>query len=207
MSAHPTAVLSGVHDVMAAELLAAAAETNAGAREMTRELNDLLTTAYIHNRRAERLNDAAIQVTMFGAHDVAALIGRFAAEEMEAAEEFEAVGASCIRGMHSFGYMSEAEQRFIRRKKFEEAISTKFGPEYARTTEAFVFGLRPVYEQVFAPGSAAERFLDRYQAALTLTPFRTCAATAVGVLQQGLLSVDTLLGCRQQIKMLLHVRG
>ena len=124
MSAHPTAVLSGVHDVMAAELLAAAAETNAGAREMTRELNDLLTTAYIHNRRAERLNDAAIQVTMFGAHDVAALIGRFAAEEMEAAEEFEAVGASCIRGMHSFGYMSEAEQRFIRRKKFEEGMST-----------------------------------------------------------------------------------
>ena len=60
-------------------------------------------------------------------------------------------------------------EREKRRKKFEDAISTKYGPEYARTTEAFVFGLRPVYEQVFAPGSAAERFLDRYQAALTLT--------------------------------------
>jgi adenylosuccinate synthase len=29
-------------------------------------------------------------------------------------------------------------------------------------------GLQPVYEQVFAPGSPAARFLDRYAAALTL---------------------------------------
>jgi exodeoxyribonuclease V gamma subunit len=60
-------------------------------------------------------------------------------------------------------------EREKRRKKFEEAVSGRFGPDYARMTEAFVFGLRPVYEQVFAPGSAAERFLDRFQAALTLT--------------------------------------
>ena len=124
MPAHPTSVLSGVHDVMAAELLAAAAETNEGARELVGGLNDMLVTAYIHDRRAERLNDAAIRATMFGAHDVAALVGRFAAEEMEAADEFRAVGASCVRGMHSFGYMSEAEQRFLQRKKFEEGMST-----------------------------------------------------------------------------------
>lgn len=123
LTPHPVEVLAGVHDVMAAELLAAAAETNSGAQQLVNDLNDTLTTAYVHRMRAGRLNDAAVRSTMSGAHQVASVIGRFAAEEMEAADEFEAVGAGTIRGMHSFGYMSPAEIRFMRRKKFEEGMS------------------------------------------------------------------------------------
>ena len=56
-----------------------------------------------------------------------------------------------------------------RREKFESTVrGGTWGPDYARSTEAFVYGLQPIYEQVFAPGSAAARFLDRYAAALTL---------------------------------------
>jgi len=56
-----------------------------------------------------------------------------------------------------------------RREKFESTVrGGTWGPDYARSTEAFVYGLQPIYEQVFAPGSAAVRFLDRYAAALTL---------------------------------------
>lgn len=57
-----------------------------------------------------------------------------------------------------------------RREKFEQTIrGGTWGRDYTRSTEAFVYGLQPVYEQVFAPGSPAARFLDRYAAALTLT--------------------------------------
>jgi len=56
-----------------------------------------------------------------------------------------------------------------RRERFENLIrGGAWGPDYARSTEALVYGLRPVYEQVFAPGSPLVRFLDRYAAALTL---------------------------------------
>jgi exodeoxyribonuclease V gamma subunit len=57
-----------------------------------------------------------------------------------------------------------------RREKFENTIrGGAWGRDYSRSTEAFVYGLQPVYEQVFAPGSPAARFLDRYATALTLT--------------------------------------
>ena len=56
-----------------------------------------------------------------------------------------------------------------RREKFEATIrGSTWSPDYARSTEAFVYGLQPAYEQVFAPGSPAVRFLDRSAAALTL---------------------------------------
>lgn len=57
-----------------------------------------------------------------------------------------------------------------RRDAFEKTVrGGAWGPDYARSSEAFVYGLQPIYEQVFAPGSPATRFLDRYLAALTLT--------------------------------------
>ena len=57
-----------------------------------------------------------------------------------------------------------------RREKFENTVrGGTWGPDYARSSEAFVYGLQPAYEQVFKPGSPAARFLDRYAAALTLT--------------------------------------
>jgi hypothetical protein len=40
---------------------------------------------------------------------------------------------------------------------------------YPRTTEALVYGLAPVFEQVFAAGSRELAFLDRFIALLTLT--------------------------------------
>jgi exodeoxyribonuclease V gamma subunit len=56
-----------------------------------------------------------------------------------------------------------------RREKFETTVrGGTWGPDYARSTEAFVYGLQPVYEQVFAQDSPATRFLDRYALALTL---------------------------------------
>jgi exodeoxyribonuclease V gamma subunit len=56
-----------------------------------------------------------------------------------------------------------------RREKFQDLVGGgKWGPDYARSSEAFVYGLKPVYEKVFPPGSAAARFLDRYVAALAL---------------------------------------
>jgi exodeoxyribonuclease V gamma subunit len=55
-----------------------------------------------------------------------------------------------------------------RREKFEGTVRGKWGPDYARSSEAFVYGLKPVYEEVFSPGSAAARFLDRFVAALAL---------------------------------------
>ncbi len=69
------------------------------------------------------------------------------------------------RGLFSLG----ETPRDKRREKFETNVrGGKWGPEYARSSEAFVYGLKPVYEDVFPPGSAAARFLDRYVAALTL---------------------------------------
>lgn len=57
-----------------------------------------------------------------------------------------------------------------RREKFEATVRPKHqGRDYADSTEAFVYGLAPVYEQIFTPGSPAVRYLDRYAAALTLT--------------------------------------
>jgi exodeoxyribonuclease V gamma subunit len=58
-----------------------------------------------------------------------------------------------------------------RREKFDDFVRPKFrnpGRDYAHSTEAFVYGLQPIYEQVFPPNSPATRFLDRYAAALTL---------------------------------------
>jgi len=56
-----------------------------------------------------------------------------------------------------------------RREKFEKTTrGGQWGPDYARSTEAFVYGLKPAYGEVFPPGSPATRFLDRYLAALVL---------------------------------------
>lgn len=122
--AHPNERLAAVQDVMAAEVLAAAAKSDAGARDLVDAVNDALTTSYIHRMRVDRLNGAAVRATMAGSHNVAQLLGRFAGQEAEAADEFEAVGVATIRGTHSFGYLSEAERRFLSRKKFEEGLST-----------------------------------------------------------------------------------
>lgn len=122
--AHPNERLAAVQDVMAAEVLAAAAKSDAGARDLVDAVNDALTTSYIHRMRVDRLSGAAVRATMAGSHNVAQLLGRFAGQEAEAADEFEAVGVATIRGTHSFGYLSEAERRFLSRKKFEEGLST-----------------------------------------------------------------------------------
>jgi hypothetical protein len=56
-----------------------------------------------------------------------------------------------------------------RREKFEKFIrGSQWGPDYADSTEAFVYGLKPVFGEIFPPGSPATRFLDRYLAALAL---------------------------------------
>lgn len=57
-----------------------------------------------------------------------------------------------------------------RREKFEKTVrGGSWGPDYARSAEAFVYGLQPVFDQVFPPGSPTVRFLDRFAASLTLT--------------------------------------
>jgi hypothetical protein len=109
---------------MAAELLASAARVDPEANELKNGLNTLLGTAYIHRKRGERLSDAAVQATLGGAHDAAAVIGRAAAEELEAAAEHEAVTMGAVRGMHAFGFMTADEQKFIQRKKFEEGMTS-----------------------------------------------------------------------------------
>lgn len=121
---HPAQHTAAIHDVMAAELLASAARVDPGAKELKDGINTLLGTAYIHRKRSERLSDAAVQATLGGAHDAAAVIGRAAAEELEAAAEHEAVAMGAVRGMHSFGFMTADEQRFIQRKKFEEGMTS-----------------------------------------------------------------------------------
>jgi hypothetical protein len=109
---------------MAAELLASAARVDPEANELKNGLNTLLGTAYIHRKRGERLSDAAVQATLGGAHDAAAVIGRAAAEELEAAAEHEAVAMGAVRGMHAFGFMTADEQKFLQRKKFEEGMTS-----------------------------------------------------------------------------------
>lgn len=148
----PAERLAGVHDVMAAEMLSAAAQTNAGARQLVDDLNDTLTTAYIHRNRSRALHNSAVKATLAGAHDVAALVGRFAAEEDEAADEYEAVASSCVRGMHGFGYMSPAEVRFIQRKKFEEGMST------GQAEEVFSKLLSSLYDSATNYGLDADGF-------------------------------------------------
>lgn len=120
---HPAQHTGAIHDVMAAELLASAARTSPEAKDLKGSLNSLLGAAYIHHERCKRLNDAAVQATLAGAHDAAAVIGRAAAEELEAAIEHEAVVSGAVRGMHSFGFMTADEQKFIQRKKFEEGMT------------------------------------------------------------------------------------
>jgi hypothetical protein len=121
---HPLEHTSAIHDVMAAELLASAARTDPEAAELKGSLNALLGAAFIHNERCNRLNDAAIQATLGGAHDAAAVIAGAAQAEREAAMEHEALISGSVRGMHSFGYMTADEQKFIRRKKFEEGMTS-----------------------------------------------------------------------------------
>lgn len=69
------------------------------------------------------------------------------------------------RGIFGLGETPPAK----RRDKFKAAVSSGWGPDYSRSSEAFVYGLKPVYEEVFPPGSPTLGFLDRYAAALTLT--------------------------------------
>jgi hypothetical protein len=121
---HPLEHTSAIHDVMAAELLASAARTDPEAAELKGSLNALLGAAFIHNERCNRLNDAAVQATLGGAHDAAAVIAGAAQAEREAAMEHEALISGAVRGMHSFGYMTADEQKFIRRKKFEEGMTS-----------------------------------------------------------------------------------
>jgi hypothetical protein len=121
---HPAQHTAAIHDVMAAELLASAARVDPEANELKNGINTLLGTAYIHRKRGERLSDAAVQATLGGAHDAAAVIGRTAAEELEAAAEHEAVVMGAVRGMHAFGFMTADEQKFIQRKKFEEGMTS-----------------------------------------------------------------------------------
>ena len=116
---------AAMHDLMAAETIAAAAEDGCvGAQAFVDEVNDSLGVAFVHRQRARRLKCAAARASLAGEHDVAALIGRFAGEEGEAAQEHEAVANGLVRSTHAFGYLSAEEQRFLRRKKFEEGMST-----------------------------------------------------------------------------------
>lgn len=121
---HPLEHTSAIHDVMAAELLASAASTDPEAAELKGSLNAMLGAAFIHNERCGRLNDAAVQATLGGAHDAAVVIAGAAQAEREAAMEHESVVTGAVRGMHSFGYMTADEQKFIRRKKFEEGMTS-----------------------------------------------------------------------------------
>ncbi len=69
------------------------------------------------------------------------------------------------RGLFGLGETPAAK----RREKFVEFVHPRHrGHDYARSSEAFVYGLSPVYEQVFPAGSPAAVFLDRYAAALSL---------------------------------------
>lgn len=83
-------------------------------------------------------------------------------------EELVALTREALAEPHGLFGLGEAP-REKRPEKFEDTVRPKHqGRDYARSSEAFVYGLQPVYEQVFAPGSPAARFLDRYAAALTL---------------------------------------
>jgi hypothetical protein len=116
---------SVLQDLMAAEIVSTAAdEGSAAAQELVDEVNDALGVAYVHRHRCKRLKGAAGQATLAGEHDIAALIGRFAGEEAEAAQEHEAVASGLIRGTHSFGYLSAEEMKFLKRKKFEQGMTS-----------------------------------------------------------------------------------
>ena len=116
---------AATHDLMAAELVSiAAADGNEGAQELVDEINDALGVAYVHRERAKRLKSASARASLAGEHDVAALVGRFAGEEAEAAREHEAVASGIVRSTHAFGFLSAEEQKFLARKKFEEGMST-----------------------------------------------------------------------------------
>tara|TARA_Y100000389_G_scaffold179816_1_gene194207 strand:+ start:715 stop:2772 length:2058 start_codon:yes stop_codon:yes gene_type:complete len=123
MSLHPNDYLAGIHDVMAAEMLAAASQSHVEAAELSDSLNDLLGAAYLCRQRAARLNGAAARATYSGQHDLAAMIGAAATKESASADEFELVGASCVRGMHSFGYLSDMEKRQLARDAFLQSAS------------------------------------------------------------------------------------
>jgi exodeoxyribonuclease V gamma subunit len=70
------------------------------------------------------------------------------------------------RGVFGLGETPAAK----RREKFEAVVrGGPWGRDFARSSEAFVYGLKPVYEEVFPPGSPTLDFLDRYAACLTLT--------------------------------------
>ena len=132
---HPNEYIAGIHDVMAAEILAAAAPANPGAGVLVDEVNDLFGRAFVHRRRARRLRRAARRASMKGAHDLSGLVARFAAEQDAMAEENEAVGVSCIRGTHAFGYYSPEEQRLLRRKAFESGLTaTQAEQAYSQLT-------------------------------------------------------------------------
>lgn len=89
---------------------------------------------------------------------------------LERLEELVALAREALaepRGLFGLGETPAAK----RREKFAEFLKPPHrgqGRDYARTAEAVVYGLRPVYEQIFTPGSPLVRFLGRFAAALTL---------------------------------------
>jgi hypothetical protein len=149
---HPNEYLSGIHDVMAAEMLAAASQSHPEAAELSDGINDMFGAAYICRQRAARLNDAAARATYAGQHDLAAMIGAAATRESAAADEYELVGASCIRGMHSFGYLSDMEKRQLARDAFLQNASA------SQVDSALASLTKKLYEDVTNYGMDADGF-------------------------------------------------
>jgi len=149
---HPNEYLSGIHDVMAAEMLAAASQSHPEAAELSDGINDMFGAAYICRQRAARLNDAAARATYAGQHDLAAMIGAAATRESAAADEYELVGASCIRGMHSFGYLSDMEKRQLARDAFLQSASA------SQVDSALASLTKKLYEDVTNYGMDADGF-------------------------------------------------
>ena len=149
---HPNEYLSGIHDVMAAEMLAAASQSHLEAAELSDGINDMFGAAYICRQRAARLNNAAARATYAGQHDLAAMIGAAATRESAAADEYELVGASCIRGMHSFGYLSDMEKRQLARDAFLQSASA------SQVDSALASLTKKLYEDVTNYGMDADGF-------------------------------------------------
>jgi len=69
------------------------------------------------------------------------------------------------RGLFGLGEAAAAD----RRTRFGEFVQPRsFARDYAWSCEAMVYGPHPAFEQVFAAGSPAADFLDRYASLLTL---------------------------------------
>ena len=120
--------VGAARDLVAARVLAKKADQgNLDARAFVQGAQEALAQADIRRRRAHRLRSAAAKASTLGYHQLSRMGAEAASEEENEAFALEANVIGAVRATHTadgFGYYSPEETRILRRKAYEETLSS-----------------------------------------------------------------------------------